>query len=91
MTGGNIAVGGARVWTISVDRYTEVMEQLPASVKRYMLYDVASSFSEEAVLQFFQMHGEEATLWKLQYDQRMETLMIYGREHPGVTSGGVNE
>lgn len=82
MTGENLAVGGAPVWTITADRYVEVMRMLPKRVRNFMMYDAASSFSEEAVLQYFQKNGEEATLKKLRHDQRMETLNIYGQEHP---------
>lgn len=83
MTGAeNIYVAGVPVWTITADRYAEVMRMLPKQVRYFMMYDAASSFSEEAVLQYFHKYGEEATLRKLRHDQRMETMNIYGQEHP---------
>lgn len=68
--------------SVSADRYHEIMKELPKSIRDYMYYDAASSFSEEDVLQYFYKYGERATLAKLQLDQRMETLNIWGPNHP---------
>jgi hypothetical protein len=79
---GNIAIGGAAVWSVSADRHHEIMALLPERIRRFMYYEAASSFSEEAVLAYFRSYGEDATLRKLQHDQRMETINIYGMDHP---------
>jgi len=83
----NIAVGGAPVFSVTADRYDQIMRELPKRLRMFILYNAASSFSEEAVLQYFYRYGEQKTWEKLQSDQNNETAILFGADHPELDKG----
>lgn len=75
---GNVATGASRVERISAERCAELLRLMPKRLRHWLLYSAATSFSEEAVYQYYLRYGEETTLEKLRYDQKRETLTLYG-------------
>jgi hypothetical protein len=78
----NYAINGAPVALSTHERCSECLRQLPARVREFILYDAASSFSEENALMYYYKYGEKKLLERLYEDQRLETFALYGQSHP---------